>query len=104
MLQGDNVAALTMACRMKAKAGPMKARAREIALEFSITTIMPHLAQHIAGLSNVLAYHLSRVFEPGKENVPLPAALADAVEVKIPLRTSTYYRVLVARVKRRRGK
>ena len=61
MLQGDNVAALTMACRMKAKAGPMKAIAREIALEFSHTTIMPHLAQHIAGLSNVLADHLSRV-------------------------------------------
>ena len=32
MLQGDNVAALAMACRMKAKAGPMEAIAREIAL------------------------------------------------------------------------
>ena len=104
MLQGDNIAALTMACRMKAKAGPMKAIAREIALEFSRTTIVPHLAQHIAGLSNALADHLSRVFEPGKENEPLPAALPNAHEVKVPLRTSDHYRVPVARVPRRRGK
>ena len=48
--------------------------------------------------------HLSRVFEPGKEKEPLPAALPNAHEVKVPLTTSDHYRVPVARVPRRRGK
>ena len=104
MLQGDNIAALTMACRMKAKAGPMKAIAREVALEFSRTTIMPHLAQHIAGVTNVLADWLSRRFEPGTESEPMPAALLAAKEIQVPVRTSDYFRVPVARIPRRRGK
>ena len=64
MLQGDNASALTLAFRMKAEVWPMKAIAREVALAFVQTTIMPHLAQHIAGLTNVLADYLSRRYEP----------------------------------------
>ena len=82
----------------------MKAIAREVALESSRTTIMPHPAQHIAGLTNVLADWLSRRFEPGKENEPMLAALLAAKEITVPVRTSDYYRVPVARVPRRRGK
>ena len=102
MLQGDNIAALTLACRMKAKDGPMTAIAREVALEFSHTTVMPQLAQHIAGLTNVLADYLSRRYEPGKENEPFPADLLAATEVEPPVRDSSFYRVPVARTPRRR--
>ena len=89
---------------MKAKIGPMRAIAREVALTFAHAAIMPQLAQHIAGLTNVLADYLSRRYEPDKEDEPVPAALLAAAEVKVPIRTSEFYRVPVARTPRRRGR
>ena len=65
---------------------------------------MPQLAQHIAGLTNVLADDLSMRFEPGKEDEPVPAALLAASEASVPAGNYDYYRVPVARVPRRRGR
>ena len=89
-VQGDNVAALTMAMKLKAQPGAMKAIAREMALEFSHSCIMPHIVQHVPGLTNVLADKLSRKFEPNAL-FSLPEALKLAEEIQLPIRDEAYY-------------
>ena len=49
-LQGDNVPAPTLALKIKATSGAMKSIAREVALEFSESAIMPMISQHILDL------------------------------------------------------
>ena len=91
-LQGDNVSALTLALKLKATTGAMKAIAREVALEFSESTVMPLIAQHIPGLTNAVADKLSRRYEPNAHYV-LPEALASATEAFAPVRDDSYYYV-----------
>ena len=60
-LQGDNVAALTLALKMKTKASErgMKSIAREVSMEFSRSSAMPTGGTLVSGSTNVLADDLS---------------------------------------------
>ena len=85
----------------------MKIVAREMALEFTATTLMPHLGKHIPGVTNGLADFLSRCYQPdhpaNSGEQPLPNALVHALVVHPPVRDSSWYTVPVARMARRRG-
>ena len=87
-LQGDNISALTLALKLKATSGAMKSIAREVALEFSLSEIMPMVCQHIPGVTNTIADRLSRKYEPNAQFV-LPAALASH-EAFVPVRDAAY--------------
>ena len=54
-LQGGSMSAWTLAPKLKAQRGAMEAIAREIALGFSESSIMPMISEHIPGLTNVVA-------------------------------------------------
>ena len=68
----------------------MKSIAREVALEFSKSEIMPMICQHIPGVTNTIADRLSRKYEPNAQFV-LPAALVSAHEAIVPVRDAAYY-------------
>ena len=62
----------------------MKHIAKEMALDFSHSTMAPQVGEHIPGLTNQVADFLSRCFDPQRKMLPFPAALTNAVEVTAP--------------------
>ena len=84
----------------------MKIVAREMAMEFTATTLMPQLGRHIPGVTNGLADYLSRCHQPDHPactgELPFPSALIHAMEVHPPVRDSSWYTVPIARMARRR--
>ena len=102
-LQGDNASALTLVLKLKAQNGSMKAIAREIALIFSESSIMPAIVEHVPGMTNVVADKLSRKFEPMAQFV-LPAALEQVPEATAPIRNCDYYVVPFRAAPRKRGR
>ena len=84
----------------------MKIVAREMAMEFTKTTLMPQLGRHIPGITNGLSDYLSRCSQPDHPactgELPLPNALVHAMEVHPAVRDSSFYTVPIARMARRR--
>ena len=78
-VRGDNLAALSLLCKMQPKSASLQIVAREIALIMARCTYMPDFVEHIPGVSNTVADTLSRKSELGKK-FRLPPILATAVE------------------------
>ena len=90
-VRGDNVTALNLVLRMKAKPGPLKAIARELAMLLASSPYRPTSAYHIAGLTNVLADALSRKHDPNKSDWHLPEQLKKVERTALPARDDDYY-------------
>jgi hypothetical protein len=87
----DNVAALTMASKLKAKSGPMSTIARELALDIADSLYAPSIISHLPGVLNGVADELSRKFVPGREFV-LPLCLRHVSPRQLSTRDSAWWR------------
>ena len=65
-VRSDNVAALTLICKMQPHSDRMGIIARELALDISSSSLAPDEAVHIPGLANKAADVLSRLHQPAK--------------------------------------
>ena len=77
-VRGDNMAALSLLCRMQPKSPSLNLVARELALAISLGSYLPDIVQHIPGVSNTIADALSRRFEVA--NFVLPSQLEYSYE------------------------
>jgi hypothetical protein len=90
-VNSDNVASLTMASKLKAKAGPMSVIARELALDIADSLYAPSIISHLPGVLNGVADELSRKFVPGREFV-LPLCLRHLSPRQLSTRDSAWWR------------
>ena len=67
--------------------------AKEVALEYSDTSFEPRIFEHVAGISNVLADKLSRLYEPGA-GAQVPHELVNVMKAEVPTRDKRYYKIL----------
>ena len=92
-VKGDNVTMLTLLQSFKGSSRAVNLIAREAALLIAAASFKPVVAEHLPGITNVLADGLSRRWQPGK-NWVLPAALQSAKAVSPPQRPRSWYRTL----------
>ena len=72
----------------------MKSIAREVAMEFSRSSVMPSVGTHVPGITHVLADDLSRYYEPGApQQGKIPEALKRVKCDVVPPRSPDYYLV-----------
>ena len=88
------MAALTLALKMKTHAsetGAIKSIAREAAMEFSRSSMMPSVGTRVPGITNVLADDLSRYYEPGApQQGKIPEVLKQVKRDIVPPRAPDY--------------
>ena len=65
-MKSDNIATLTLVCKMQPHSDRMAIIAREIALDVGHSSVAPDDAIHIPGIANTAADALSRSLQPGK--------------------------------------
>ena len=75
-VRSDNVAALTLVCKMQPHSDRMGLIARELALDIAASSLAPDEALHIPGLANTAADVLSRLHQPNTKNPALPEYLS----------------------------
>ena len=71
-VKGDNVSALVMIVRMKAKGASNGLIARELALDIAEALYEPQVCSHMPGISNVIADYLSRMRSQGQRDLLAP--------------------------------
>ena len=94
-IRSDNIAALSMLCKVSARSKALGIFARELALDISHACYSPEVVEHITGVSNVTADMLSRKFDPHYTFVVPPALChlePDVVEVRDP----TWWKSVIA--------
>ena len=91
----DNIASLSMLCRMQPHFPTQGVVARELALDIADAIYQPTLASHIPGIANVAADMLSRRYQPGV-HYKLPRYLGNAQEVVPAKRDKGWWRSLSA--------
>ena len=63
-IRTDNVAALTMCCKMQPHSETLGVIARELALDIAASSYKPDDARHIPGIANKTVDYLSRIYAP----------------------------------------
>ena len=92
VVRTDNVAALTLVCKMQPHSEQLGRIAREMALDIGESTYSPDDVAHIAGISNVGADILSRQFLPNSIPPPLPPYLPAHLQQKCAPRGEGWWR------------
>ena len=90
-VQSDNVATLTMVCKMQPHSERMAIVAREIALDIAHSSVSPDDAVHIPGIANKAADALSRVAQPGSTGA-LPAYLSPQLKWECTTRPRDWWK------------
>ena len=96
VVRGDNVAALSMALKMRPRTARMAIVAREIALHLVHYSFLPAV-YHTPGVAHVSADALSRIHDPAKPEaieILQHPALKNAKFSEVPTRTPSYYLAL----------
>ena len=93
-IRTDNVAALTLVCRMQPKGTSLGIIARELALDIACSTFAPDDVAHIPGVSNIAADILSRRHAPDGSAKALPYYLKPECETHPATREITWWRSL----------
>ena len=75
-VKSDSVSALILVVKMKTSGVGTSILAREMALDIADALYEPSVCEHIPGIANVIADHLSRISE--QAGAPLPAQLCHA--------------------------
>ena len=94
-VQSDNIAALTMLCKMQPHSEDLGLIARELAHDIGLANYTPDVASHVAGVANVAADKLSRLLEPGKNHKP-PEYLADTLRHECADRQAAWWKTIPA--------
>ena len=92
-LRSDNISALTLFSQLKSHSRQLAIIAREFSLDLGAATFKPEIAQHLPGVSNVIADMLSRRYQPGK-TFQLHPSLLQAKAVIPPTRDRTWWKTL----------
>ena len=101
----DNIAALSMICKMQPHSPTVGVIAREISLDVADAIYEPQVASHVPGISNIIADTLSRRYDPGKaDNWKLPSELDDSTQGHPAKRTTKWWRSVDASRLRQIGK
>ena len=95
-IKSDNIAALTLAGRLKAK-GERTLVGKEIALLYAESSFEPKLVEHVPGVMNGFPDILSRMEDPNR-NHSFPQHLRSVPESICPVRDATYYKCLAKHV------
>ena len=90
----DNIAALTVVCKMQTSSPSLGVIAREMALDVADAVYEPTLATHIPGVANITADALSRRYVKGAPAFEIPPALAHSTEVTPEDRDERWWRTL----------
>ena len=90
----DNVAALTMICKMQPHTERMGIVARELALDIAQSSCSPDDAVHIPGIANKAADVLSRLHQPCKFPPSLPDYLTEDLCLVCETRPRTWWKTL----------
>ena len=88
----DSVSALIMVVKMKTSGVGTSILAREMALDIADALYEPSVCEHIPGIANVIADHLSRMSE--QAGAPLPAQLCHARRRRFEPRDADWWRTL----------
>ena len=91
----DNMAVLSMMCRMQPYSDRMGIVAHELGLDICQSSVTPDDCQHIPGIANNAADILSRRYQPNKSTV-LPEYLNSAVEHTVEERNARWWRTASA--------
>ena len=75
-MRSDSVSALVLVVKMKTSGTDTSIVAREMALDIGDALYAPNVAEHIPGIANVIADHLSRM--SSKSSLPLLSQLRGA--------------------------
>ena len=90
-VQSDNVATLTLLCKMQPHSDRMGIIARELALDIAKSSVSPDDAVHIPGIANKAADALSRVCQPGKPGT-IPSYLDQALQCECSPRPRDWWK------------
>ena len=93
-IRGDNVGTLTLVLKMRPHTPQQAIVAREIAL-ICATAPFPPETVHTPGIAHTAADHLSRLFDPGADNVVSHHALVGTTRNEVPNRRRKWYLPLV---------
>ena len=94
----DNIAALTMVCKMQPHSESLGLIARELALDIAKSSFAPDEAVHIPGIANKAADHLSRLFDPSFPQPPtLPPYLPEHLKHECSTREEGWWKTRAPR-------
>ena len=79
-IRTDNIATLTMCCKMQPHSTSLGIIAREMALDIASSAFSPEDVAHIPGIANKAADFLSRRYTPNKPSLSLPSYLPEHLE------------------------
>ena len=94
VVEGDNVASLSMLVRLRAESVALNFLAKELALDLSEASFLPEEVKHVPGVTNKLADVLSRRHQPPLEGWSVPVPLQGVEEAIPPPRDRGYYLTL----------
>jgi hypothetical protein len=89
-VQSDSISALILSLDLKTRGKGAGIIAREIALDIAHAEYAPHIAEHVAGVDNVISDMLSRRCAPGHDYV-LPQCLHHTPELELETRGTNYF-------------
>lgn len=89
-IKSDNVGALRMLLKMTSTSGPLSTIAREVALDVAAGNYQIAELEHVAGITNVAADALSRIWAPQPEPFP---KLGNAVQDVTPDFDSSFWKM-----------
>jgi hypothetical protein len=92
-VRSDSVSALVLALKLKTKGRAPGIIAREISLDLAMAAYMPHIAEHVPGVHNVVPDILSRKYQPNASYV-VPNVLRGIDETLLQPRGKEYFRSL----------
>ena len=81
-VKSDSISARILALDLKTTGKANTLIAREIALDIAQDIYKPNVVEHIAGLSNVTADSLSRIYQPdASESIPLALSTVERTDI-----------------------
>ena len=89
-VSSDNMAALSMVCKMQPHGPTLGTIAREMALDIAALSYAPDVVEHIPGITNQAADALSRIQDPSGS--VLPGYLNDVPVHRCQLRKLSWWR------------
>ena len=98
----DNIAALSMVCKIQPHSPMLNLIARELALDVADAIYQPQICEHVPGVANIAADALSRKYDPGFR-YHLPTVLRGATEIHPELRPPAWWRAACPRQRQGSG-
>ena len=90
-VRSDSVSALVLTLKLKTRGKGPGIMAKGIALDTAPAQYLPHVAEHIPGVHNIVPDALSRKFQPQQRYI-VPDIFTEVEETLLPPRGWTYFK------------